>query len=456
MKSAVWISFFLFVINAHADDLRYFARPEQALAGFDEAIGDAKSTIDIATFIYEPCHASVRVLTENLIAKAKAGVHVRVLLDAFQQSLSQRAQIENEFEQAGIELRFYSSSIFDINLRMHAKFMIVDGTKSIAGGRNLADQYFDISNELNYVDRDISAEGASSGSQAEAAFNKLWASDMVSTADPGSGDSVDWNSFCGINLDASIATVRNYLQVNGASILAGVPVRSCAVQFSVDDPDFYKPQFGPSWDSGAGAENFLTSSRLNVKRATQAVLSFVNNTKSNLYGENYEYIPITKLEAAFRRLRKRKIPVQILTNQDIEAEGPAFYVEAQEYELAKRQAADERGSEWIGLVSSQGALSTNFVLSPVAPPRFIHGKILSRDNKDVLVGSFNLDARSANINVETAVVVSNCPDLAADVMAGYNDIHSQFETDVHSPNPPPKPEPSLFAKMFGDLLITEF
>jgi putative cardiolipin synthase len=446
----------LFSINAHADSIQYLARPEQSLAAFDSAIVGATKTIDIATFIYDPCAASTRVLTQHLIAKAKAGVHVRVLLDALEISSEQRQQIENEFDAAGIDLRFYSNSLFEIDLRMHAKFMVVDGKTLIAGGRNLADQYFDMSEELNYVDRDFLAVGASSGAQGQAGFNLLWNSDMVTEADPAWGDLPDWISTCVDGLKANITKVQNYLKMNETKDLASAPVRSCNVAFNVDNPDFYKENFGPSWNNGDGAANFMTSSRLSRKKATNTVLNFLKNTKKTLTVENYEYIPITQLEYQFKQLRKRKIPVQILTNQDIEAEGPDFYVEAQEYELQKRQAADMLGSEWIGLVSSQGALNTSFALTPKAPPRFIHSKVMVRDDVDVLIGSFNTDARSANINVETASVISACPDLAKDVLDGAATIYSQFEMDEASPNPPPKPQPSPFAQWFGDLLLSQF
>ena len=443
----------LLAVTAHADNIQYLSRPEQGLAAFDSAISGATKSIDLATFIYEPCHASTRVLTEKLIAKAKAGVHVRVLLDAFEQSFDQRQQLANEFETAGIELRYYSNSLFDIDLRMHAKFIIVDGVKVIAGGRNIADQYFDLSQELNYVDRDFMAVG-DAGAQAETGFEMLLNSDMVTPADPATGDDVDWNAFCGTDLGPAIAKVKTYLQQNETAVLAQMPIRTCSVKFNVDNPDFYKSNFGPSWDNGGGAEAFMTKSRLSLKNATNAVLNFIGASSKTLLVENYEYIPITQLEKAFRQLRKRKVQVSVLTNQDIEAEGPAIYVEAQEYELQKRQSKDNRGSESVVLVSSQGALNTDFSLTPQDPPRFIHSKVMVRDNRDVLIGSFNTDARSANINVETASVISGCPDLAADVVAGATSISNQYEEDQK--NPPPKPAPSPLAQFLGDMFISQF
>src|SRR4029079_19304541 len=56
--------------------------------------------------------------------------------------------------------------------RMHEKFVVVDGERYIAGGRNLAESYFGL-DERNFVDRDVYVGGASA---AEAArhFEALW------------------------------------------------------------------------------------------------------------------------------------------------------------------------------------------------------------------------------------------------------------------------------------------
>jgi len=45
------------------------------------------------------------------------------------------------------------------NRRMHNKLFVIDNSIAIAGGRNIADSYFDMSNQMNYRDRDVLMAG---------------------------------------------------------------------------------------------------------------------------------------------------------------------------------------------------------------------------------------------------------------------------------------------------------
>ena len=57
----------------------------------------------------------------------------------------------------------YTASIFDfgrLNHRMHNKLFIADGVMAVAGGRNIADEYFLRSADANFVDMDAFVMGA--------------------------------------------------------------------------------------------------------------------------------------------------------------------------------------------------------------------------------------------------------------------------------------------------------
>ena len=65
--------------------------------------------------------------------------------------------------------------------RMHEKFVVVDGERYIAGGRNLAEAYFGMARK-NYVDRDVYVEGASAA-DADRHFENVWSSAHVADLD---------------------------------------------------------------------------------------------------------------------------------------------------------------------------------------------------------------------------------------------------------------------------------
>src|SRR5262245_40449319 len=123
----------LYTIPSRADQVQYLADPQQSLAAYLDLAGSARQSINIATFIFEPCHASTQILLETMAARARAGVRVRVLLDSLQQSAEQQQVLTDYFTLNHMEVRFYNRS--EPNLRMHIKMMEVDGNAYITGGR---------------------------------------------------------------------------------------------------------------------------------------------------------------------------------------------------------------------------------------------------------------------------------------------------------------------------------
>ena len=458
--AVVWIVILGFwAPNASADQVKYLARPEQSLAAFMASIDRAQKSIDLATFIFKPCDPSTRILMEKLSARARAGVKVRLLLDAFQQQ-DAKDNIVDDFARSGVEVRYFSNSIFDINIRLHSKFMIVDGATYIAGGRNLDDTYFGLSDHYNYVDRDVFVNGTSAR-EASRTFNELWVSKM---ATPFHGDPnwfEEWDSFCheksAEEVHARMNQIKTFLARNTTAILASAPTRQCpSVAFKGDSPDFGSQAYGSEWKNGEGAKNYMTAGRLKRKRATEEVLRFVLSAQSSLFMENWVYMPIESLEKAFAHLRSLKVPVDILTNSDMEEEGPDFFREAKEYAIFTHSERDAVGTQKVGLVSSLGSLESSYALTPVNTPYFIHSKVGVRDGKDVIVGSFNLDSRSTHTNLESVVSIKDCPELAGDVRAGGRQVRAAYEADEKSGEIPAKPEWSFLAKFLAELLITEF
>ena len=85
--------------------------------------------------------------------------------------------------------------MWEINQRNHAKLLIIDGTTYVAGGRNIADEYFGLSDRINFSDADLVVSGPSVN-QAAQAFNDLWVSPNSAKIRPNSGPFVGWENFC--------------------------------------------------------------------------------------------------------------------------------------------------------------------------------------------------------------------------------------------------------------------
>jgi cardiolipin synthase len=116
---------------------------DQIFPAMLEAIGDARRTIDLLTFVYWRGGIGTR-FAEALADRAGSGVRVRVLLDAWGAS-SIDPNLVSEMEDAGVRLRWFRPlrrlQPTKVNHRTHRKVMIVDEATGFTGGVGIADQW---------------------------------------------------------------------------------------------------------------------------------------------------------------------------------------------------------------------------------------------------------------------------------------------------------------------------
>ena len=81
----------------------------------------------------------------------------------------------NPFLNRKIRALGYLTDFPRLNRRMHNKSLTADNQATIVGGRNIGDEYFNISTDIGFVDLDILATGAVV-SQVSQDFDRYWAS----------------------------------------------------------------------------------------------------------------------------------------------------------------------------------------------------------------------------------------------------------------------------------------
>lgn len=109
-------------------------------------IDGARHHIHLEYYIFEPDETGTRLL-QALIAKARAGVKVRLLVDAIgsPKLLSRRhRRLLDEFRAAGGEFAVFHPARLDrlrplVNLRTHRKIVVIDGHTGFVGGINVTD-----------------------------------------------------------------------------------------------------------------------------------------------------------------------------------------------------------------------------------------------------------------------------------------------------------------------------
>ena len=142
-----------------------------------EAIRGAQATVDLMTFVYWKGDIAVE-FAKAMSDRARAGVRVRLLIDALGGRLIDR-QLVDDMDDAGVQVEWFRKPLvkspFKANHRLHRKVCIVDGRIAFTGGVGIAEEWCgDARNEKEWRDTHLRVAGpAVDGLQS--AFIQDWA-----------------------------------------------------------------------------------------------------------------------------------------------------------------------------------------------------------------------------------------------------------------------------------------
>jgi len=147
-------------------------------------IDHADLTIDAQYFLMMPDRTG-HLFAMKLLEAADRGVRIRLLLDDIFTSvnddallvLNQHPNIEirlfNPIARSGIYYLNYLGDFKRANRRMHNKSFTVDNQASIVGGRNIADEYFELLKNAKFRDFDMLALGPVA-TDISKTFDRFW------------------------------------------------------------------------------------------------------------------------------------------------------------------------------------------------------------------------------------------------------------------------------------------
>ncbi|MFN4118457.1 phospholipase D-like domain-containing protein [Acidovorax sp.] len=158
----------------HPSGFFLLSGPQDAYSSRLALVDAAEKTLDLQYYAIH-ADASTERLLRSVVAAAKRGVRVRVLLDDFH-STGRDAQVMRLAFVPNIEMRMFNpltgargspigrifSALGDfsrVQQRMHNKLFIADNAMGVTGGRNLGDAYFGTADAGNFVDLDVLAAG---------------------------------------------------------------------------------------------------------------------------------------------------------------------------------------------------------------------------------------------------------------------------------------------------------
>ena len=369
----------------------------------------AARSLDVQTYIW---HADLTgmYIAHTLIEAADRGVKVRVLVDdldarAMNAGLAAVAahpnvevRLFNPFASRSGTLRLIGEGLtsFDrINRRMHNKTWIADNRVAIAGGRNLGDEYFGASDEVNFVDLDFAMIGPVVR-DASASFDKYWNSPSAYPIEALATDAVNVRA-----LDSLRTRLAAHAREVEASRYAIALRSDDAVQRLINGD--WPMQWSPKY-------LFVSDDPLKVTMLERppeptgvvaALVPVAKAAQSELTIISPYFVPSGTATPMLVDVAQSGKSVRVLTNSLVANDVAAVHGGYSRY----RQPLLAGGVQLWELkpLTDEKADSSMFGSSGAS----LHTKALIADKRTLFVGSYNLDPRSTWLNCEQGVLVEN-------------------------------------------------
>jgi cardiolipin synthase C len=381
----------------------------------------ARYSLDVQYYLIQNDRTG-RLLMRNLRDAALRGVRVRLLVDDLYtvggdpmfRGLAAFPNVEvrlfNPFCCARQSIASkYAASIGEfgrLNHRMHNKLFIADGAVVVAGGRNIADEYFMRSASENFVDMDAFMVGAVVP-QLSAIFDIYWNSPQVYPVEAVLGASNDREalrkSFDSLVDDGEQMMA---LELPPIDILGYGPIS--------DDLD--AGRLGLIWGKAVAfadqpAKVTATSDEMaRSMSVSMNVMDRVMASNSEVVISSPYFIPGPMGVHAFGDLRKRNVKVTILTNSLAANDEPLVHTGYARYRVELLRT----GVDLYELSPTRIQRNKRLML-PGASLGRLHAKTAVIDRSTVFIGSMNLDPRSASKNTELGIIAES-PQLAKEVI----------------------------------------
>jgi len=389
----------------------------------------AEHTIDVQYFIFSADNVGL-IAADYLVRAADRGVRVRVLVDDVLVEADGTELLALD-RHPNLEIRIYNPSInigkklprkiFNtitdfrgINQRMHNKTFTVDGRIVITGGRNIADEYFDYDHEYNFRDRDVLLLGGVA-TQVGATFEQFWndaLSRPVAELVHGAPADSDYAARLAWLHEYACNPTNYWPQVREQ--VSTIPVAFKAIQASgklqwLDSVAYVSDVPGKNDGSqglgGGGA-------------TLDALLDLVQHAHTSIAIQSPYLITTELSRSVLRDAVKRGVEVRILTNSLGSTDNlEAFSGYQRDRETLLRTGV--RVFEFRPDAAERTTIMTGALATTLGhPPTFgLHAKSMVIDGQITVIGTFNLDPRSANLNTECITVVYS-DRIAAEVLAG--------------------------------------
>jgi putative cardiolipin synthase len=366
----------------------------------------AANTLDLQYYAWNDDLAG-RLMARAVLQAAERGVRVRILLDDLHARSTKRL-VRLLAAHPQITVRVYNPSVTRrayflnwlfsfprLNQRMHNKAMVADGAAAIIGGRNIGDVYFGLAADMNFRDLDVLTVGPAAQA-VEASFERFWANEFAMPS-----------AAFGVKEQAKEAEVGAALARLDHNIRQHLSQRSGRGE---PQPFLDELLVGHETDLGPFLSNLIWATATVLGDASgdaadavglqERLWRTLSDIRASLDIETGYLIPGEDDLARFRKLTARGVTIRVVTNSlgtnDVLPAQIAYArhrrgLLAARIELHELQR-DAQVRRALSLLGSSGGAG-------------LHAKVMLADGRLSVIGSFNLDPRSADYNTELVLLI---------------------------------------------------
>jgi len=382
------------------------SRSDAALRWRLALIDSATQSIDVQSYLWR-ADASGVLLGRRLIQAAQRGVRVRLLVDDFL-VMGTESEAALVAQHPMIDIRIYNPwtnrgnrvvsralewlSRPDLNSRMHNKLLVADNRVAIAGGRNIADEYFGLSRDRNFRDLDVVTVGPVVG-ELSMAFDDYWRDEWtypiqsVARYQP-EADELARRLERDLEIDPDESETLSSFSLEPRSWEDQLLAMSGAMSVGpgravVDDPR----------EARGGSPN----------QVFMSLGALVEGIEGELVIISAYFVPDERLIGYFEDLRARGIRVIVLTN----SLGSNNHTIANSQYKKVRRALIESGVELYE--TRHDAFLIDEVDTPPVKSRslVLHSKAVMVDRKRAYIGGLNLSPRGILYNTENGMLIED-------------------------------------------------
>ena len=304
----------------------------------------------------------------------------------------------------------YAASLADfgrLNHRMHNKLFIADGAMVVAGGRNIADEYFMRSATDNFVDMDAFVVGGGRPTAHPTSSTSTGTVRRSTRRRPSSRRALDREQ---------LQRQFNELVDEGEQMMAVAPPPIDILGYGPISDDLDAGRLGLVWGKAnayADSPAKVTATSDEMARSmsvTMNVMDLVMASRTEVVLSSPYFIPGPKGVAAFGDLRKRDVKITILTNSLASNDEPLVHTGYARYRVDLLKTGVD-----LYELSPTRIVRNKRLMLPGASVGRLHAKTAIIDRSIVFIGSMNLDPRSASKNTELGII-AECPPLAKEVI----------------------------------------